>query len=194
MKVLFQRLSLAGIVSLGLLAGRAHAAVVFSLFQAVPGPITVGTDSVFNIFIRSNSGPVTIGSIFLNINADHNLVAGTNNFFDFGDAGWLLPFNSSTNSFLGLDTLVGKPLGGIDTLLATVTLSAAGAVPGTYSIALADLDVEDPSTTPITAVPPAFPLIYTIVAASAAAPEPTSALLVLTGACWIARRRNPRIR
>ncbi len=159
----------------------------------MPGPITVGTDSVFNIFIRSNSGPVTIGGIFLNINADHNLVAGTNNFFDFADAGWLLPFNSSTNSFLGLDTLVGKPLGSIDTLLATVTLSAAGAVPGTYSISLADLDVEDPSTTPIPAVN-SGPLSYTIAAASTAAPEPTSALLVLAGACWIARRRNPRTR
>ncbi|WP_309715033.1 hypothetical protein [Armatimonas sp.] len=193
MKVLFQRLSLAGIVSLGLLVGRAHADVVFTLQQSVPGPITVGTDSVFNIFIRSNSGPVTIGVISLNITAGHNFVAGTNNFFDLVDAGWLFPFDSSTNRFVGLDTLVGKPLGGSDTLLATVTLSAAGAVPGTYSISLESPDALDSSLAPIPAVN-SGPLSYTIAAASTAAPEPASALLVLAGACWIARRRNPRTR
>ena len=190
MKVLFQRLSLAGIISLGLLAGRAHAAVVFSLFQAVPGPITVGTTSVFDIFISSNTGPVNIFQIDFDINANHNFVAGTTAgpgyFFDPGDSFWNA-FGSTTNTFSGIDPGAGQPLGAIPTRLGSITLSAVGAVPGTYSISLAnlfaaDLGGEIPTFNP-------GPLSYTI---AADVPEPASALLLLAGACGIARRRKQR--
>ena len=175
-------MALVGIVSCCLITGSAHADVVFTLAQVVPGPISVGTTSVFNILISSNAGPVNIGGLALEINANHNLVGGTSDFFDPGFGNWGI-FGSPNNSFGGSDAL-GKPLGATPTLLGTVTLSAMGAVPGTYSISLADLSVDGVPSSVIPTIN-SGPLSYTI-AASGAAPEPASGFLLLAGACLIA--------
>ena len=134
---------------------QAHSAIVFSLTKATPDPIQLGSTARFNVSISSNAGTITnLSDISFFIDADDppinnfqlgtktaggQFISGTSNFFPSPQPGFpnfLLTFPTSYQVFTAASGAPGLTLDASPTLLATFTLSAAGARVGDYKIEL----------------------------------------------------------
>ncbi len=183
------------------LAQFASASIVFSLTQATPGPITLGSSAIFTVQISSDSGTINnLAGIDFVIEANDpgftgtavaggQFTAGTNDFFA-PNGGFALAFPSSFQVF-GANAGAGLTLTSTPTTLATLTLSTAGATAGNYTMNLSSLLAVDPlfNSLPVVA---AAPLAYSIIIT--AVPEPSSlALIGLAITLTCTRRRKSKV-
>ncbi|MEQ1828369.1 MAG: PEP-CTERM sorting domain-containing protein [Pirellula sp.] len=157
-----------------LLAQTGQAAIVFSLSPASQ-TIPQGTNGLFNLFIRSDTTPVIINSL------DVNVVAGAGN----GTGGIFL---ASSTQFLGstaFDVTTtpgqafstnfqqgGTEIGTTNTLYGILNLRTVGVAPGTYNMQLNNLFANNPVTSSVPTL--AINATYTI----EAVPEPGTFALV----------------
>lgn len=162
----------------------ASAGLIFSVAKTSPtGDVPVGsaTAAVFGVFVRSDvPNQSFLGADFsLAISsasgAGGRYVAGTNDLLVPGAGGFIgsSPFAPPGAVAVNFSSLANDAvtLGTTDTLLATLTLSTAGAdaLEGNYSMTLSGLDAIDSGFNQLT-VASAGPVNYTITAV----PEPTT--------------------
>lgn len=161
----------------------ASAGLIFSVAKTSPaGDVPPGsaTAAVFGVFVRSDvPNQSFLGADFaLAISsasgAGGRYVAGTNDLLVPGAGGFIgSPFTAPGSVAVNFSSLANTAvtLGTTDTLLATLTLSTAGAevLEGNYSMTLSGLDAVDSGFNQI-ATASAGPVNYTITAV----PEPTT--------------------
>lgn len=175
-------------------AQSARADIAFNIVKVTPGAIEVGQSAVFNINVFTFPGASTqVAGIDFRINANDptftgtttagRFTAGTSNLF--GGVGFLQAFPSTFQVF-SRNNGANITLGNTPTLLATVTLSAAGATPGNYTLGLSNLAAVDAGFNAIPTIPAS--LAYSIVPATAV-PEPSSLLLVVGAVGLVGARR-----
>lgn len=184
----------------------ASADIIFTLVQDTPGIINPGDDAVFSVFIRTDGGQITagVGGIDFWISANDpggtgsetsggQFVSGTDPYFDSALAGnpspYQFPFPTSLQVFSGTAD-PGLDLGPTNTLLAKITLSTVGAIPGgIYEMSLTNLVALAPDGTDLGTTDQPITISYAI-----AVPEPASFGLVglaLASAAW--RRRAKQL-
>ena len=195
---------------------QSQAAVIFSVQKATPGTNNLGSNAVFNVFVRSDAGTITnlAGIDFFIDAADPGLTngttaggrfnAGTSNFFPAGVGGFQAfkdttaatnPITFSRQVF-SANNGAGLTLTGNDTLLATITLGTAAtpAFAGIPARAAATAGVYTLGLSNLAAVDPGFNPLQVVGPAAGlryeivAVPEPSTMLLVL-GVCMVGARR-----
>ncbi len=138
-------------------ASSAKAGIILTVTQTNAGPINLGDDAIFNLFIRSSATEITnFGGIDFAVDAadplgSATLTAGgqfTSGTSDFSPAfvdPFQLLFPTSFQFYSGNSNGVSLTLGTTDTLLATLTLSTVGATAGSYILGLTSVAASDTS-------------------------------------------------
>jgi hypothetical protein len=202
------RVVILSLICLVSFARHSYADLVLTLEQEVAGPILVGTTAVFNLFIRSDPTAISnLAGIDFSVDAADpaatttataggRFISGTSDFFPTGTspAPYQIPFPTSFALF-SANNGTGLNLGTTNTLLASLTLDASGATPGTYSMGLGNLTAVDPGFNSIAISNLSTASVsYTI----SAVPEPSAMYLigVVFAACisgkWCVAQRAAR--
>jgi hypothetical protein len=177
----------------------ASAAIVFSLAPTSQN-IVQGTTGIFSLFLRSDTVPILIDAV------DVNVVAGAGN----GSGGIFLPSQSAILGSTAFDVTTtpgqafstnflagGVQIGTSNTLYGTLNLSTTGVALGTYQMTLNGLSANMPGAGGGAQTTLALNSSYTITAV----PEASSIFLTgvvccgFVGASWLTRlRRTTRLK
>jgi hypothetical protein len=172
---------------LWLLPSAAKCDLVFSVAQRTPGPITLGSDAIFDLFVRSTTANQGFAQLSVEIVLEKK-DGSAGRFSENGletnlDGSWLPTGDPFLLDYLGLPNASTPSFGLSNIPIGEFVLSTAGATEGTYQILLTAVAFDGFNNIPSSGEP----TTYTI-----AVPEPTSMALVCVagvGALWGYRRR-----
>lgn len=175
------------VIGILMLSNVAEADIIFTvspLTQKVPS----GNDAVFNIFVESDSGAVTIDAIDVNANA--GLGDGSAGLFTAGQTFLLgadpfdvlsTPGQAFSTNFQNGGISISTPV-----LYATLTLSTTGVPLGLHQISLDQLSANSPTLGAISTGGTGASYLVTAV------PEPSSLFVGIFGSCALFLRRRLR--